>query len=45
MTTEKLGVLLMKLVLFIKLLFLKKTDLCLPLPQRFEKTFTHESKY
>ena len=26
-----------------KLLFLKKTDLCLP--QRFEKIFAHESKY
>ena len=27
----------------LKLLFLKKTDLCLFLPQRFQKTFAHKS--
>ena len=35
----------MKLALFISYYFSRKTDLCLPLPQRFEKTFAHESKY
>ena len=36
----------MKLVYTVhKLLFLKKTDMCLPLPPRFEKTFAHQSKY
>ena len=28
-----------------KLLFSRKTDLCLSLPQRCEKPFAHESKY
>ena len=28
-----------------KLLFLRKTVMCLSLSQRLEKTFTHESKY
>ena len=46
MTSKKLGGLLMKLVYTVhNLLFLKKTDICLPLPQRFEKPFAHESKY
>ena len=36
----------MKLVYTVhKLLFLKKTNMCLLFPQRFEKIFTHESKY
>ena len=38
------GSLLMKLALSISYYF-SKTDLCLPLQQRFEKAFAHESKY
>ena len=45
MTSKNLGGWLMKFVLFISYYFSKKTDLCLPLPQTFEKTFAHESKY
>ena len=41
MTFKKLGCLLMKLVLFTSYYFSRKTALCLPLPQRFEQTFTH----
>ena len=33
------------LLLFISYYFSRKTDLCDLLPQRFEKTVTHESKY
>ena len=40
----KHGGLLMKISLF-KLVFLKKTDICVPLPQRFQKTFAHKSKH
>ena len=36
----------MKLVYTVhKLLFLKKPNMCLLLPPRFEKIFAHESKY
>ena len=35
----------MKLVLFISYYLSKKADLCIPLPQIFEKKFAHESKY
>ena len=42
-TSKKRGGLLMKIQVF-KLLFLKKTDLCLPLLQRFHKTFAQKSK-
>ena len=36
----------MKLVYTVhKLFFLKKTNMCLPLPQIFEKILAHESKY
>ena len=35
----------MKLVLFISYYFSKRTDIRIPLPQRFEKIFPHESKY
>ena len=46
MTSKKLGGLIMKLVYTVhKLLFFKKTDMCLPLPLRLEKTFAHEDKY
>ena len=46
MTSKKLGGLLMKLVYTVhKLLLLKKTDICVPLPKRLEKPFAHESKY
>ena len=45
MTSKELGGLLMKLVLLISYYFSKQTDMCLPLPQRFEKTFAHEIKY
>ena len=46
MTSKKLGGLIMKLVNTVhKLLFFKKTDMCLPLPQTFEKAFAHEVKY
>ena len=41
MTFKKLGGFLM----FISYYFSRKTDLCIPLPQRFEKTFADESKY
>ena len=50
-TSNELGGLLMKLVLFIslKLLFLKKNqkkpDMYLPLLEKFLKIFIHESKY
>ena len=27
------------------IIFLKKTNLCLPLPQRFQKTFAHKNKH
>ena len=33
------------LLLFISYYFSRKTDLCDLLPERFEKTVTHESKY
>ena len=46
MTFKKFDSLVMKLVTIMKLLFLEKiNDMCLPFPQRFEKTFAHESKY
>ena len=46
MNSKKPGILLMKLAWFINYFFsVKKTELCLPLPQRFEKTFAHDSKY
>ena len=45
MTSKKLGGLLMKLLLFIKAFISQKNNLYLPLPQRFEETFAHESKY
>ena len=45
MTSKKLGGFVNETYTVNKLLFLKKTDLCLPLPQIFEKTFSHESKY
>ena len=41
MTCKKLGGLLM----FISYYFSRKSDLRLPFPQIFEKTFTHENKY
>ena len=41
MTCMNLGGLLM----FISYYFSRKTDLCLPLSQRFEKIFAHESKH
>ena len=31
--------------MFISYYFSRKADISLPLPQRFEKTFAHESKY
>ena len=34
----------MEIVLF-QLSFLKKTDLCLPLPQELQKTLANESKH
>ena len=45
MTFEKLGGLLMRLALFVSYYVLRKTDLCHPFPQRFEKRFVHEGKY
>ena len=44
MTSKKVGGLLLKIVLSISYYFSKKTDLCSPQPQRFEKMFAHESK-
>ena len=41
MTCKKLGGLLM----FVSYYFSRKTDQCLLLPQRFEKIFSHESRY
>ena len=45
MTFEDLGRLLIRLVLFVGYYFSRKTDLCHPFPQRFEKQFVLESKY
>ena len=42
MTSKKHGDMLMKIKLF-KLLFLKKANLCLALPQRFH-TFAHKNE-
>ena len=40
-TSKKRGDLLMKLYLF-NLVFFQKTDRCFPLPQRFQKIFSHK---
>ena len=45
MTLKKLGRFVNENCAFHKLLFLKKTGLCLPWAQRFEKLFARESKY
>ena len=45
MKPKELGGLLMKIALFISYYYEKKPDLGLPLPERFEKTFAHRSKY
>ena len=44
MTPKKPEGMLMKLVLLVNYFFSKNTDLCLPFPEKLQKTFAHERK-